>query len=167
MLMETEIQRNQPDYRPKSYSKKFDGFILPEPNSGCWLWNGGGDEIGGYWRIVHKGKRVMVHRIAYERYRGPIPSGLFVCHTCDVRCCVNPDHLFLGTKAENNADRHRKGRTLRGADNGKTKLSPEQVLAIRASTDTERALGHKYGVAHCTVGSIRRRTTWTHLPEIE
>jgi|SRR6188508_1684736 len=158
------MQQNRPDSRRKSYSKKFDDFILPEPNSGCWLWNGGGYETRGYWRIVVNGKKTLVHRLAYERHRGSIPHGLCVCHTCDMRCCVNPEHLFLGTKAENNADRDQKGRQPRGEDIGLAKLTAEQVLAIRASTDTERALGREYGVAHCTIGSIRRRTTWTHLP---
>jgi len=142
----------------------FEACISPEPNSGCWLWADQGETLkGGYIRIMSGSRRMLAHRFAYERYRGPIPRGLCVCHHCDVRCCVNPDHLFLGTIADNNADRHRKGRTPRGTDCGKTKLSVKQVLAILASTETQRVLARQYGVAHCTIGAIKRREIWSHL----
>jgi len=65
----------------------------------------------GYGQISSAGVQVYAHRLSYAAYRGPIPVGLFVCHKCDVRTCVNPDHLFLGSAEDNAQDRERKGRS--------------------------------------------------------
>jgi hypothetical protein len=148
---------------PKPYSDRFEEFISPEPNSGCWLFDGGWNQRGGYCQIWSNGKRKMAHRFAYEKYRGPIPSGMCVCHKCDVPCCVNPDHLILGTDAENMADKTVKNRQAKGTKIGISKLSPEQVLAIRASVQSCHSLGPQYGVDHSTIQHIRRRKTWKHL----
>jgi hypothetical protein len=153
--------------RQKPYSERFEDCISPEPNSGCWLWNGAGvPNKWGYCRIKSDGKKLqMVHRVAYEFHRGPIPAGLFVCHRCDVPICVNPDHLFLGTNADNVADKVRKERQVRGVKSSKAKLSPEQVLEIRASIAGARALGRQYGITHTTVGQIRQHKSWKHLSQ--
>ena len=79
-----------------------------EKTAGCWLWRGGcsGNGYGSFWA----GKNVPAHRFAYEMFRGPIPSRMWVCHTCDTPLCVNPEHFFLGTSSDNLLDASRKGR---------------------------------------------------------
>jgi hypothetical protein len=86
-------------------------MILPEPNSGCWFFTGYVDRLG--YGIIADGKhtRLKAHRAAYMVFRGPIPKMMDVLHTCDIRCCVNPDHLWLGTHLENMHDMIKKGRS--------------------------------------------------------
>lgn len=79
---------------------------IPEPNSGCWIWLGSLDRKG-YGRI---GGHTLAHRRIYSELVGAIPSGLCLCHRCDTPACVNPEHFFLGTRADNNFDMFRKGR---------------------------------------------------------
>lgn len=105
-------------------------------------------------------KQMSAHRLSYELVAGPIPDGAFVLHKCDVRGCVNPAHLRLGTPAENSADMTSKGRSHKGELNHSTKLTREQVLEIRRSTDRSIPLGRKYGVAPQNINQIRKRQTW-------
>jgi len=149
--------------RCKNYNKRFDDFILPEPNSGCWLFDAGEETWAGYCRITVKGKRDVVHRVAYKRYFGEIPLGMCVCHRCDVRCCVNPDHLFLGTTQENTADRNRKQRQARGRRQHLAKLTPDQVWEIRRSELSGRELARQYEVDRRTIQAVLHNKTWTHV----
>jgi hypothetical protein len=84
-----------------SVTERFMRYVLPEPNSGCWLWAGNDDCRGGYGRFFFNGTTRIAHRVAYELFRGPIPPGLQLDHRCRVRCCVNPDHLEPVTRREN------------------------------------------------------------------
>lgn len=77
---------------------------------GCWIWTGTGIEANGYARIKVNGERILVHRMSWVMAFGSVPSGLVVCHRCDVPLCVNPDHLFVGTQKDNIADMMAKGR---------------------------------------------------------
>lgn len=87
-------------------------FANVNKTESCWLWLASGAD--GYGSFMVKGKYWRVHRWAYERFVGSIPNGLFVCHKCDVRNCVNPAHLFLGTNTDNMRDASRKGRLKTG-----------------------------------------------------
>ena len=89
----------------------------------CWEWSGSRFRTG-YGRLKIDGKTTSAHRLSWMLHNGPIPDGTCVCHRCDNPPCVNPEHLFLGTKADNNLDRDAKGRTARGDRNG-ARLHPE------------------------------------------
>lgn len=127
----------------------------------CWLWVGRVDEHG-YGRTSIGGRNNSpAQRVAWELTHGEgIPVGTFACHRCDNPICVNPDHLFLGTSADNNRDRHRKGRSKnldRGESHPKAKLSWQEVAAMRGlsvSGWTQQALADRFGVSRGNVSKI-------------
>jgi hypothetical protein len=91
----------------------------------CWLWTGA-RFLSGYGMIWKEGKQALAHRVAYELAKGPIGPGLYVCHTCDVPSCVNPKHLWLGTREDNWADMRRKGRNSWALGNQYTGKRPRK-----------------------------------------
>lgn len=97
------------------------------------------------------------HRVSWRVYRGPIPDGASVLHRCDVRRCVNPDHLFLGDHVVNMIDMARKKRA------GGQKLTVEDVRAIRTSAEAGTVLGARYGVSRSMISKIRLRRWWRHV----
>lgn len=111
---------------------------------------------------------VYAHRNAYELAFGEIPEGLVVRHKCDTPSCVNPDHLELGTQAQNIRDMHERGRNvnppiLKGERNPKAKLKDFQVIEIYESSDPHTACAKRYGVTPEMVGLIRRGKAWQHV----
>lgn len=144
--------------------ERFDASYLPEPYTGCWLWTGQYG-AGGYGVIKDGGRSEKAHRVSYRFHVGQIPQGKEVCHVCDVRSCVNPEHLFAGTRAENMQDMVRKNRHAdnKGERNPRSALSPEQVLAIRASTDSTANIARSLGVTYQAVRDVRAGKTWRHL----
>lgn len=136
---------------------------IPEPNSGCWLWERAASE--GYGQLhVGNGKRVGAHRAAYEAAYGPLKEGQQACHKCDNRLCINPDHLFAGTMRDNFHDAIQKGRRQKKDGSFlRAKLTTEQVFAIRADTRGSYVLGKEYGVHPSTIRQIRRRKAWGHV----
>lgn len=135
----------------------------------CILYMAGRPQRSGHRNMGFQGKYVGVHRIAWILAHGD-PGELKVCHRCDVPNCINIEHLFLGTTAENNADRDRKGRhqPLRGSKNGHSRLTEYQVIEIRRMlTDgqTQRAVAAEFGVSQYAIWAISTRKRWTHVQE--
>jgi hypothetical protein len=139
--------------------------VSPEPMSGCWLWTGAVTS-GGYGTFTVRDKTVRAHRYSFEHFRQSIPAGLDALHKCDVRMCVNPDHIFIGSHADNMADKVAKRRQPMGDKHGRAKLTEEMVLDIRtsvASGVTQRQMGDKYNVSNQTVSEIVNRKKWRHV----
>ena len=124
--------------------------------TGCWLWVGTWDDKG-YGKIKMHSKRVMAHRLSYSTFKGSIPKGAFICHTCDTPACVNPDHLYAGTPGDNMRDKARRGRATRlpGESNPMCKLTDKQVLDIIADTRKQRDIAKDYGVSQSVVSRYK------------
>lgn len=107
------MRTNYPTLKDRFFER-----YIPEPMSGCWLWIGSTSVYGYGYISITKNKRgiarrtAMAHRLSWEFHKGPIPDGMYVCHKCDIRACVNPSHLFLGTHQDNMDDMVRKGRAV-------------------------------------------------------
>lgn len=117
----------------------------------------------GYGTLKFDNQWKYAHRLAWEETNGPIPKGMFVCHSCDNPPCCNPQHLFLGTHADNMADQKAKKRHGYGAQNVRAKLTEEQARFIRAQNGPCCELAERFGVSKVTVRHIQRGYSWHHL----
>lgn len=120
--------------------------------TGCWNW-GDGESRG---RVCVNGKTMFASHLSHLTFVGPIGSGLVVCHRCDNPACVNPEHLFLGTQADNMADMRKKRRN--GWNN--VKLTEAAVAEIRSSSESHSAVARRYGVVRTTIANIRHGVSW-------
>lgn len=130
-------------------------------DNGCWMWVGqtGG---GGYGQTTYRGGPVKASRLAYTMFKGEIPKGLMVCHSCDVPRCINPDHLFLGTASDNMRDMVKKGR--HGARKWR-KLSDEQVRLIRSDSRPHRTIAAAFGISATTVHIVKTRKAYSDVTD--
>lgn len=135
-----------------------------DETTGCWNWSGCTNSKY-YGQLRRNGKKVGAHRAFYEYYVGPVPNDLLVLHRCDNPRCVNPKHLFLGTNKDNMDDMTAKGREnkVRGEQHGMSKLTDEQVLAIRKDTRAQWEIAIDYNVSQITISGIKRNTSWKHV----
>lgn len=142
----------------------FASRVAKNGDSGCWLW-GGYKNMAGYGSLKVDGKMTRAHRYSWELHNGPIPDGMHVLHRCDNPPCVNPDHLWLGTDADNAADRAAKGRSNppKGDAHWNAKLTEPDMYAIRADTRILREIATDYGVTPSTISFIKHRKTWRHI----
>ena len=142
--------------------------------TGCWEWQG--STRNGYGRITvgsrkdGSRKTMSTHRLAYELHYGEIPKGMEICHKCDNRRCVNPYHLFLGTRQDNIDDREQKGRNNppKGEKHAKAKLTEADVLAIRTKRlqgISFSKLAEEYGVCKRTIQNAVSGKNWSYLPQ--
>jgi hypothetical protein len=150
--------------------------VVRIPFSGCWIFMGALNETG--YGIVGTGGRGQPndrsHRITYRHFCGPIPQGMFVCHTCDVPSCCNPEHLFLGTPKENSRDMINKGRNsppprnshVVGSVHPGSKLTEAQVVVIRElykRGETQQQIANMYGVARQTISKVVNHKRFKHV----
>lgn len=149
----------------RTFSEQIERYAIPEPNTGCWLWMGVLDR-GGYAKVSASHRTERASRMSWEVANGPIPDGLFACHRCDNRACVNPDHLFLGTHRDNMRDMASKGRSARGERNVGAKLCEKDISEIhemfRAGATTSD-VAKRFGVRQESANKIARGVTWSHV----
>lgn len=133
-------------------------------DNGCWLCNSHAKDKDGYPCCKRKGRSERISREHYRLYKGEITSGYVIRHTCDNPACVNPDHLIVGTHAENVADRVARDRSATGVKNGRAKLTEEQVIAIYINnTDKHTALSSFYGVDVKVIRDIKQKKKWVRV----
>lgn len=137
---------------------------LSETNSGCWIWTGTLNQEG-YGVFSVDSLPVRAHRYSWQLANSHHISTplLFVCHKCDVRACVNPDHLFLGESYENTQDMVNKGRQALGEKHGKARLTEEDIPMIRQSPLTNSELANQFGVTRQAINRIRKRLNWKQV----
>ncbi len=125
---------------------------------GCWNWQG---NIGknGYGRFSLNGKQLTTHRLSWTLTHGKIPPGMCVCHKCDNRACINPEHFFLGSQSDNQQDRKEKGRVAIT----RAKLQAEQVKEIYLSHESGYVLSKRFNISRAQIYAIKNNREWVHV----
>ena len=140
-----------------------------ENTGSCWLWNGTKSR-GGYGRMNVDRKTISVHRVSWNLHNGIIPDGMFVLHKCDVRNCVNPEHLFLGNNQDNMTDMVNKGRHvaqhMKGELHPLVKLREHEVKEIKKLLSIGgscKIIAAKYNISPQAISGIKNNRTWRHV----
>jgi hypothetical protein len=143
---------------------RLEKYVERIPFSGCWIWMGAISKAG--YALTHdvSGKTETVHRLVNKT-----PAGMQTRHTCDIRCCVNPDHLLTGTHMDNMNDRDSRGRNIYGEKSSGAKLSDDLVAEIRNSVvigsgvSGVNATAKRLGVAPSLISDVVNRKRWKHV----
>ena len=142
-----------------------DRFLEKVDKKECWFWIAYCNEEG-YGSFRFRDKVEKAHRVSWILFKGEIPEGKMVLHSCDKPCCVNPDHLFLGTDEDNKNDRQNKLRQARGSNHGSAIFTEKDVLQIRSLREEGfkiREIAEYFGAKEGTVANICSRQTWAWL----
>jgi len=153
--------------KDKSVQDRFMAKVMPEPNTGCWIWIASMNIKGyGTFGIGQRSMSSTSHRVSYEMFKGDIPKGMHVLHHCDNPFCVNPDHLWLGTNLDNNKDKVKKGRAAKGIFHPRARLNDNYVRIIREAYSmgfTKMSIAKYFKIGHTTVRSIIDGINWKHV----
>ena len=154
----------QKQHHGKTLKERFDLYV--KRSEGCWPWLGYKDS-NGYGRLNVNGIPQLASRVSYLLHYGDVPKGKSVCHKCDNPICVNPDHLFIGTQADNVADMHSKGRARKravsGEAHGNAILTEDDVRQILRSPLSVPELAVKFNMSRTTIYGVRKRKSWKHV----
>lgn len=150
--------------KKSSIVEKFNKYTMKDDRTDCLLWIGAKSSRGyGYLRLGKDTRRA--HRVSYELFKGKIPNGMLVCHSCDNPICVNPKHLWLGTSKDNSHDRNKKGRAFKtiGETNGMSKLTKNNVIEIKSLLGKcqLKKLLKKFNISNSHVYSIKNNHCWS------
>ena len=151
----------------KRLKLSFDKYVIRNEN-GCWDWKGSLSKKYGSLQYGGKYKSISAHRASWLIHKGEIPTGIFICHTCDNPICTNPEHLFLGTAIDNVRDMIKKGRKriLRGEKANGAKLTEKEVIKIKELLQDNKSLtfiAKIFGVHIVTIHDIKYKKTWNHI----
>jgi hypothetical protein len=151
-----QATRKMPDLNERFWSK-----VVKSP-TGCWTWTGahGGD---GYPTMCYYGRHRRISRLMWASVNGEIAPGALICHKCNNRGCVNPDHLYQGTIASNNRDLMVSDKAPVGMKHGKAKFTDAQILEIYNAPGTDKELSKRFGIPTQYVSKIKRRVVWKCL----
>ena len=175
-LTRNGLLKSKRQYVTGSLKERFDSYVSHGKPNECWEWKGS-TASHGYGQLMVKSKPRTSHTLAYELFKGPIPKGLHVLHSCDNRKCVNPNHLRLGTNHENVLDckargRNNKGKKLvgrfqKGSERPNAKLTENDVRWMRYakafSGCSNRQLEMAFGLSSSTVSRILSGQMWQHV----
>ena len=164
---ELDMVNNWEDIARKLSDKFWMRVEIGHPSE-CWKWKGPLDRLG-YGKFLWEGRQRIAHRIAYLLHHGALPEDRDICHTCDNPGCVNPNHLWAGTAAENSRDMVAKGRWNSGVRRTgeriwSAKLTREQVATIRSASERGTKLARRFGVSNKQISVIRSGKAWKHIP---
>ena len=148
--------------------ERFDSKWKRDAATGCWLWMASTAGRGyGQFRIPGTRRNIYAHRLSFELFKGPLPKGAHLMHSCDTPRCINPDHLSIGSPLDNARDMRDKDRHLNGERNASAKLTEKQVVAIKAllahSCLPQKVIAKLFGIQQMQVSRIKRGERWAHV----
>lgn len=152
--------------RNKSVKERFDSMYVRIPFGGCWIWVGALKNKFGHGAFKvgpRKSKVEFAHRMSWQLVNGEIPDGMCVCHECDNPSCVNPDHLFIGTSADNTRDKVEKGRHVFGSAVHNANIDESIAKQIKSAFLPTKVLAEMFGISRQSAADIVYGRTWKHV----
>jgi hypothetical protein len=166
----SRLCRAQYSYKPSVIKKRFWSKVDIREEDECWLWKEGTNPNGyghfHYFRGFNEHYEIVAHRFAYRILVGKIPKGMGVLHVCDQPLCVNPQHLFLGTPADNMKDKKSKDRQRKGSRVPNSKLTEKDIPVIRRLIKegwSQPEIAVQFGVTPSLIWYIKHKKIWSHV----